>query len=784
MRNDVHGALAMGAALNSLTINSTAIAVLGNHLPRHCGIATFTTDLADALRDARQGLEPTVIAMNDAGKQHAYPDRVGFVLSDADLAGYQRAADFLNVSDVGVLSVQHEYGIFGGPAGAHLLSMLREVRVPIVTTLHTILAEPNDTQRAVMNELCTLSERLVVMSAVGQTLLERVHQVDPAKIDLIPHGIPTLPDHLTSKEKLGLEGKQVLLTFGLLSEDKGIEYVIDALPEIAARCPEVVYVVLGATHPHVRERRGESYRLMLAARARKLGVEDRVVFHDRFVSNGELVQFLAAADIYITPYLNEAQITSGTLAYAVGSGKAVISTPYVYARELLAEGRGVLVPWRDAGAIGREIIHLFEDGSHKQHLEERAAAFGVGMTWPDVGKRYLETFERAKHDFRLRAHAARPRVRLVKRASPLPEVNLGHLRAMTDDTGMLQHAAWSVPRFEDGYCVDDNARALRLMAFIEEAGVEPPATVRALSTRYLSFVRYAFDPSDGRFRNFLSHGRQWVPGPGSEDSHGRALWGLGTVVRRTEDPGRRALASELFHAALGITTTFTSPRAWAYALLGVGEVLRHDAGREELRVTGSQLAQRLMELLANSERPDWVWFEDRVTYCNARLPEALLVAGAVLKDEALVASGLRTLEWLAGVQQTAAGLFAPIGTNGFYVHGGVRAGFDQQPVEAGATVSASLEALKATGDRTWAVRARQAFDWFQGQNELEQWLYDPATGGCRDGLHRERANQNQGAESTLSFLMALLEIQRLDRTFDAKATPRLLERRHSSPLEN
>src|ERR1019366_6102507 len=371
------------------------IALLGNHVPRQCGIATFTADLSDALAGERRDIDCFVVAMNDAGRHHDYPDRVRFEIAEADMASYRRAADFLNVNTVDVVCVQHEYGIFGGKAGSHVLGLLRELRMPIVTTLHTILAEPNSHQRAVMDELTGLSERVVVMSEHGAALLESVHGVPKSKLAVIPHGIPSLPLASQSKDRLGVEGKSVILTFGLLSPDKGIEYVIDALPEIRERHPETVYIVLGATHPHVKERHGETYRLMLENRAQRLGVDSSMIFHNRFVGQDELVEFLSAADIYVTPYLNTEQITSGTLAFAVGSGKACISTPYRYAREGLADGRGVLVPARDPGAIAREAIDLLSDDGKRSLMCEKAAAYGRDMAWPAVARSYLRVFEEA-----------------------------------------------------------------------------------------------------------------------------------------------------------------------------------------------------------------------------------------------------------------------------------------------------------------------------------------------------------------------------------------------------
>ena len=734
-------------------------ATLGNHLPRHCGIATFTTHLTDALVEQLPGADGFVVAMNDAGRHHAYPSRVRFEIGEGDLTSYRRAADFLNVNQVDVLCVQHEYGIFGGKAGSHLLELLRDLRMPIVTTLHTILSEPNPSQRTVLEELARLSERLVVMSDSGAELLKRVHGISADQIDLIPHGIPEVPVDSGSKERLGLAGKTVILTFGLLSPDKGIEYVVDALPEILAAHPETVYVVLGATHPHVVERDGEAYRLMLETRSRHLGVDGSMIFHNRFVSQAELTEFLSAADIYVTPYLNAEQITSGTLAYAAGAGKAVISTPYIYARELLADGRGVLVPWRDSSAIAREIVELGRDPVRYQTMCARAAAHGRKMTWPAVARQYVDTFSRALASETRRRRSSFEAQTLASRPAGWPEIDLRHVRALTDDTGILQHAVFNIPRYEDGYCLDDNARALLLMTLLEEAGTDDPTTARALGSRYVGFVNYALDRSSGRFRNFLSYGRQWLEPQGSEDSHGRAVWALGAVIGRAGNPGRHSLAGDLFHAALPAVTRFTSPRAWAYVLLGIEEYLRAFQGDSSVESLREDLTTRLFGLLQRSSGRDWSWFEDSVTYCNARLSQALIVSGVRMGRADVVDGGLGSLDWLVSLQLSADGDFAPIGCNGFLARGGTAAAFDQQPVEACTVTSACLTAHSATGDERWMEHGARAFDWFLGQNVLQQWLYDPSTGGCRDGLHADRVNRNQGAEATLSFLLALCEMR-------------------------
>jgi glycosyltransferase involved in cell wall biosynthesis len=548
------------------------VALLGNHVPRQCGIATFTTDLSDAISGAFPNLDCFVVAMNDSAQQYSYPQRVRFEIPESDVPAYVRAADFLNVNEVDIVCVQHEYGIFGGKAGSNVLALLREVRMPIVTTLHTILETPSPSQKLVMDELLYLSDRIVVMSTQGAALLKSVHGISGQKVDCIPHGIPEFPSASQSKALLGVEGKSVVLTFGLLSPDKGIEYVIDALPGILARFPDTVYIVLGVTHPHVKAHDGETYRLMLENRAQRLGVETNVMFYNRFVSQLELTRFLSAADIYITPYLNREQITSGTLAYAVGSGKAVVSTPYLYASELLKDGRGILVPWRDAESIGREISGLLADDDRRLSFGARAADQGRDMTWPIVARRYLQTFGQARAD---RA-ARRDRVSqtLARRPADLPEPKLDHMRVMTDGTGILQHATFNVPRYADGYCLDDNARALLVTVLLEEAGGEDARLVRELMSRYLGFVSYSFNDFTGRFRNFMSYDRNWTEDSGSEDSHGRTLWALGCLVGRSNDPGCRNVAQQLFLSGLNAVPVFSSPRAWAYTLLGVDEYLR------------------------------------------------------------------------------------------------------------------------------------------------------------------------------------------------------------------
>lgn len=740
------------------TINR--IAFIGNYLPRLCGIATFTTDLCEAVAAHYAGTACIAVPVNDSELGYAYPTRVRFELTEKDIESYRRAADFLNINNVDIVCLQFEYGIFGGRAGGHILALLRELRMPIVTTLHTILREPDADQRRVLEKVAILSDRLVVMSARGAEFLQEVYGVSADKIDLIPHGIPDVPfeDPSFHKDLFGVEGKIVLLSFGLLSAGKGIETAIAALPAIVKRYPNVVYIILGATHPHVIRNEGESYRLSLQWMAQENGVEGQVIFYNRFVTLEELIQFISATDIYITPYHNPAQITSGTLAYTVGAGKAVISTPYWYAQEMLADERGVLVPFKDPAALADQVIDLLENESKRHAMRKRAYLFGRSMIWSEVAQRYMESFQRARVE---RMHFKQSGLvfkALDERPGELPPMKLDHLHHMTDETGMLQHAIFTIPNYREGYTTDDNARALMVSALMEELGI---GEATDLASRYLAFIWFAFNADTGRFRNFMDYQRHWIGDGGSDDSHGRSLWALGTVLGRSNTPSLHSMAGRLFEQALPAILNTTSPRAWAFALLGVHEYSQRFAGDRRASRVREELAGRLFGLYTSHSVDDWRWFEDGLSYCNAALPHALLLCGKSIPNEAMAQAGMESLKWLADLQraETEGGHFVSIGSNGFYQRGGDRARFDQQPVEAQAMVSACLDAYRITGDRYWKKEARRAFEWFLGRNDLNLPIYDPTTGGCRDGLHPDRANENQGAESTLSFLQALLELR-------------------------
>ena len=748
------------------------IAFLADYLPRKCGIATFTTDLRCAVAAEFPAMQCLVVPVNDIAGGYEYPAEVRFEIAEQDLPSYLRAADFLNITDVDVVCVEHEFGIFGGPAGSHVLALLRELRMPIVTTLHTILREPNAEQRRVMRDLVRLSTRLVVMTERGRELLREVYQAPAAKIDLIPHGIPDMPfaDPNYFKDEFGVAGKKVLLTFGLLSPNKGIEYALRALPDIIREYPNVVYIVLGATHPNSLRDDGEAYRLSLERLAKDLGVQKHVVFFNRFVELEELTRFIGAADIYLTPYLTESQITSGTLAYAFGSGNAVVSTPYWHAAELLTEERGKLVPFRDARSIAVAVTDLLHDEPLRHTMRKNAYKLGRDMVWSRVAQRYENSFKQARQDHSFVGRKSSPIKTLDEQPGQLPELKLDHLFRLSDSAGIFQHASFTVPNFAEGYCTDDNARALVLAMMLQRQGLGSPRLNERAAT-YAAFLNHAFDRQRGRFHNFMSFERHWLDKLGSEDCQGQSLWALELCVAQAGQSSFQRLAAELFELALPVAAQFTSPRAWAFTLIGIDEYLRRLSGDRRANQIRESLTAKLMQRYADAATDEWQWFEDVVSYANGKLPHAMILSGRCMNNEAMVEIGLKTLRWLVKIQTSEVGSFRPIGSNGFYPRGKERALFDQQPIEAQSTVSACIEAYHATSDMFWAAEARRAFEWFLGRNDLGLALYDAGTGGCRDGLHMDRLSQNQGAESTLAFLLALAEMQVLQNTLTSFKEP-------------
>jgi glycosyltransferase involved in cell wall biosynthesis len=739
------------------------IAFVGDYLPRKCGIATFTHDMYASVAGQFPEIQCSVVPVNDRPEGYDYAPEVRFEIAEQDLESYMRAADFLNFANTDIVCLQHEYGIFGGPAGSHILRLVRDLRMPVVSTLHTVLKEPNLDQRRVLVQLADLSARIVVMTDRARTFLQEIYRVSDEKIDVIAHGIPDTPFVAPGpyKEQFGVEGRPVALTFGLLSPNKGIEHMLRAVPAIVESFPQFVYIVLGATHPELLRQQGERYRLGLERLARNLGIQSHVIFYNRFVDLDELTEFLQAADIYVTPYLNPAQITSGTLAYAFGCGKAIVSTPYWHAEDLLGDGSGVLVPFADSAALAREIGGLLADEPRRRAMCRHAYDLGREMIWSRSACRYIETFQNARQGRQDRPFKPLMVRTLAEQQAELPDWRLDHLDTMSDSTGVFQHATYTIPNFDEGYCTDDNARALLLTAMLGELGLDG-SRIRRLATTTAAFLQAAFDPERRRFRNFLSFDRRWLEVVGSDDCQGRAVWALGACVGRSRRPDLPPWAASHFELALSAVPELTSARAWAFSILGIQEYFRRFNGDRHAGQVRDALTAQLIEQFERTATPDWPWFEEILSYDNARLPHALIASGRDGGESRALEIGLQALDWLVQVQRAPQGHFRPIGSYGFYRKGEERARFDQQPIEANATVAACLEAYRVTKEWRWMEEARSAFEWFLGRNDLGQELYDPTTGGCCDGLQEDRLNRNHGAESTLAFLLSLAEMHLLE----------------------
>ena len=722
------------------------ITFVGTYPPNRCGIGTFTHDLSNAVIAADDEVRATVLAMTDDGFSHDYPDRVRLQIRKGVKDDYVRAADFVNDSDTRMVSIQHEYGIFGGTDGAHILTFLSELRKPSIATLHTVLDRPSTMQRVIVQEMAERCEHLVVMSRLAVDLLEKSYDIPHERIRVIPHGIPDLrlDERDSNKASFGLTGRRVLLTFGLLGPSKGIEVVIRALPDLVDEFPELIYVVIGVTHPEVKRRVGEEYRESLQREVESLGLHDHVVFRDQFVTTPALCRYLQATDIYITPYPHAAQITSGTLAYAMGSGAAPVSTPYWYAKEVLAEGRGHLFGIGDSASLGDVLRSLLSDPEEMARTQRSAYAYSRQMVWSRVGTDYVElTRDVVRKD-------AAPETRAL-RSRDLPELRLDHLIRMTDDTGLLQHAAHSVPDRRHGYCVDDNARAL-IVTLLARRAISSSETDR-LTTIYLSYLHHSQD-EDGHFKNFMDFRRNSDRERGSEDCVGRALWALGLGAELAPNEGHRLLAKSMFHKAMTLPLTY-GPRGCALGILGLDAYLQHEPDHGLARSTLDSLGATLIRRYEEGADEEWSWFEPELTYENALLPLALFKFSMLTGDETALRVARDSLSFLEGLC-FGDGYLQLIGNAGWHARGRERAVADEQPIDAAAFVLAFRAAHAATGDRRYLARMRRSFEWFLGANRLGLSLYDFATAGCHDGLGTYEVNGNQGAESLVSYLIALL----------------------------
>lgn len=718
--------------------NAKTVALIGTYYPRKCGIATFTKDISDQLGIHCPDIHTQIYALDMLSNHKLYSGCERMIDCESPLS-YAQAAHHINSTAVDAVWLQHEFGIFGGPDGEIVCDFVDRIAAPLIVTFHTVLERPTDRQRKIIEHLVSCASRIMVMSSHGRDLLTEDYHAPASIVELIPHGAPDRPFGRVAemKARLDLSDKNVLMTFGLIGPGKGLENAIEALPAIIERHPNTVYRIVGATHPNLVREHGEAYREGLMALAGKLGVSDHVIWDNRFLDTDELLDQLEACDIYLTPYFNMQQATSGTLSYAVALGKAIVSTPYVHARELLADGAGILVEPRSSKSIATAVSSLLEDPAGMNALQRRAYDAGRDTIWPCFAQRSRRLIQNAtKTSFREPPITATPSLEAVF--------------AMSDFTGMLQHSIGIVPDRRHGYCLDDNARALIL---INSTSSLAATDQRRWSSTFASFIQHAWNPEKQMFRNFMNFDRTWCEDVGSEDSYGRALWALGHTAAAAQDRDLRAWGLRWFNEATPGFAAIDSPRALAFGMLGACRIMHSDNSHKHARALLERGGTILAHLLDCARRPNWAWFEAVLGYDNPRLAQALMGAGVALNHPEWVEAGLETQQWIAKRTIAAEGHFRPVGSHTFHKEY-EQYPFDQQPLEAQAAIEASASAFAVSGDQRWVDHAMAAYRWYFGANDRGGPLADLATGRCFDGVTPRGVNENCGAESILAFHLA------------------------------
>jgi len=732
------------------------IACIGNYVPRQCGIATFTRDLIESLIGNSGGrileVEAYVVAMNDQNNIYEYPDIVKFQIRDVQQKDYLQAVRDINFSDADVCIMQHEYGIFGGKNGIYLLPLIRRLKKPLIATLHTVLKNPSYNEKSIVQEISKRAEKLVVMSKRASQFLIESYGIEEEKIAIIEHGVPdfNFTDTESFKKKLNLANNKSLFTFGLLSRDKGIETVIHALTNVVRQHPEILYIVLGKTHPSVVKASGEEYRKYLQFLVEKNDLSDNVHILNRYVSNEELFSYLAATDIYITPYLNKAQITSGTLAYAVGAGAAVVSTPYWHARELLSEGRGRLFNFGDSNALAEILNALLSDPATLDEMRIKAYNYGRKTSWPKIGNKYLELV------FEVLESWTEPPLKVEAIINPLalPDFNMSHIKKLTDGTGIIQHANYTVPDLKKGYCLDDNARALLLcvMAY-RQMKLEDALELMPL---YLSFVHY-MQNEDGTFRNFMNFKREFLDEIGSKDCFGRTIWALGYLIRFAPNHAYYKLALNMFLKAAPNFENLQNLRGIAFTIIGISHYLHKAPADTGMIQVLKNLTAKIIEMYEREKDSDWHWFESKITYSNGIIPLALFHSYEIIENDKTLQVTKEAMVFLEKITFKQ-GFFAPIGSDSWYEKGCEPSQFAQQAIDAMAMVLMYYQSFFVIGETKYARLMSSCFMWFLGANEMSMPLYDFETHGCCDGLESHGVNNNQGAESTLAYHISHLTV--------------------------
>ncbi len=735
------------------------INIVSSFVPRRCGIATFSNDLAGSIKELGSGENKvSITTLNDIREGYKYSSDVNFEINDKSVTDFKEAANYLNLSDNNVINIQHEYGIFGGEAGSNILYLIDRLNKPVVTTLHTVLENPSKEEAKILQEICERSSYIVVQSQRSYDMLISNGTIPEHKVKFIPHGAHDVPflDPAFYKDKFNLTGKKVILTFGLLSPGKGFEDAIKALKFVEGKYNNVMLIMLGATHPNVKKEFGESYRNSLENLVKTSGLEDNVMFINRFVETNELLEYILMSDIYVSPYKHKEQAVSGTLTYALACGKAIVSTPYWYAEEILQNEKGILVPFSKPDLMGSAITDLLLDENQRNRYRKNAYDAGRKLIWSNVAKLYTEVFHKAAEEFK--TTKIFPALSSLNNILPsLPDVNLTHLKNMTDSTGIFQHATYSIPNPRHGYCTDDNARAL-LVSVMHKTHFDDSSIDEYVKV-YLQFVYYSFNEETGLFRNFMSYERKWLEEVASEDCNGRVIFVLGYLIKNIKSHSVLGLTKNLFDNSIKNMEEFKSPRAIAYIILGCISYIDKFSGAIEIKKILNKLTQRLFEFYVNTKTDDWLWFENSLTYANARLPQALIIAGKSLNNKEYVTAGVESLEWLYNILQGKDKKYLSlIGNSGWLVKGETKSKYDQQPVEIPGLIDACYEAFLVTNDDMWISHIGTAFSWFLGNNDRQEPMIDFTSGGCYDGLTSTKVNDNQGAESALSWLMSLYKM--------------------------
>ena len=735
------------------------IAYISTYTPRQCGIATFTTDLLSSIayHHDEKRLEQHVFAIAETPGTTAYPKEVKYEIGQHDLPDYLSALQIINSGGYDICFLQHEYGIYGGNSGAYILSILKKLQIPLLVNLHTILENPSTDEKNILQDIAQVADKLIITSTWGVQLLQDVYGIPLSKTVVIPHGVPDFPySQLEAKGMLALSNRKLLLTFGFLSRNKGIETVLQALPEVVKQVPNLLYVIAGKTHPNVLRDAGEEYREYLEQLVQQLGLTNHVLFDNSFMEEKRLTTYLSACDVYLTPYLNEAQISSGTLSFAIGAGACVVSTPYWHAKELLAEGRGVLFERENTKQLEEILLNLLLHENSLLEIRNAVSIFKSNLSWKNIATTYIELFTQVTQEFdpeSRRSPSARKAVN--------PALNLSHVKRLTNPVGIVQHATFATPNYHHGYCLDDNARALLLLLMVKED--DPAQDVDALVSTYISYMYYAQRP-DGLFKNFMSFDNQFLEDIGSEDAFGRGIWAIGYLVRTHTNSSYRQIGKEMFVRALPHFKTFRSLRAVGYIVLGLVHYLEHEPQNQELLNELRQLMSFMRNEYESNSTVNWPWFEKVVSYDNAILPLALMRANTVLHDDRLKTIAMDAAKFLDGVLFRASHL-SLIGNEGWYEERGSIAAFGQQPIEVYSTMLMYEEMYKLSRDERYLGRIYHSFQWFQGENDLQLRLYDEETGGCCDGLEAFGVNRNQGAESTITFWLSSVHMNRAFKNY-------------------